>query len=132
MIQQRHPLLIALAAAALMLGGSGAYAAKPKPNKPAEAAKPAGQPIEYQDLEGKIGAVIVVETNLNTARRGTLVKWTNPTLVLQLGPEAGSIELSVPRDSVRRITLLDPPPAPAAATPAPTPTTQGSGSAKKN
>jgi hypothetical protein len=129
MIQQRHPLLIALAAAALMLGGSGAYAAKPKPNKPTEAAKPVGQPIEYQDLEGKVGAVIVVETNLNTARRGTLVKWTNPTLVLRLGPEAGSIELSVPHESIRRITLLDPPPA---ATPAPTPTTQGSGSAKKN
>jgi hypothetical protein len=132
MIQQRHPILIALAAAALLFGGSGAFAAKPKPAKSAEAAKPAGHPVEYQELEGKLGAVVIVETNLNTARRGTLVKWTNPTLVLQLGPEAGSIELSVPHDSIRRITLLDPPPAPATPNPAPTPTTQGSGSAKKN
>ncbi|HEY0232087.1 MAG TPA: hypothetical protein VGC55_12615 [Dokdonella sp.] len=130
MIQQRHPILFAFAAAALLLGGSVAYAAKPKPAKSAEPAKAVGHPVEYQELEGKVGALVVVETNLNTARRGTLIKWTNPTLVLQLGPEAGSIELSVPHDSIRRITLLDP--LPAAAPPAATPTTQGSGSAKKN
>jgi len=130
MIQQRHPILLAFAAAALLLGGSAAYAAKPKSTTSTEAAKSVGHPVEYQELEGKVGALIIVETNLNTARRGTLIKWTNPTLILQLGPEAGSIQLSVPHDSIRRITLLDPPPA--AATPAATPSTQGSGSAKKN
>jgi len=129
MIQQRHPILLAFTAAALLLGHSAAYAAKPKATS-TETAKSVGHPVEYQELEGKVGAVIIVETNLNTARRGTLVKWTNPTLILQLGPEAGSIQLSVPHDSIRRITLLDA--APAAATPAATPTTQGSGSAKKN
>ncbi|MEP7042029.1 MAG: hypothetical protein ABI843_03140 [Dokdonella sp.] len=124
MIQQRRPFLFALAAAVLLLGGSSVYAAQPKPVKNSEPAKPVGRPIEYQELETQVGAVIVVETNLNTARRGTLIKYTNPTLLLQLGPEAGSIELSVPHESIRHITLLEPAPA--------SPPSQESGSAKKN
>jgi hypothetical protein len=34
-----------------------------------------------------------------------LTRYTNVTLSLQLGPEAGSIELSVPRDSIRKIMI---------------------------
>jgi hypothetical protein len=130
MIRHSHPKLIvaaiafALTSACAFANAAPAAAAAAAAKKSAEAAKPRGQVVEYKELEHQIGAQIVVETNLNTARRGTLVKYTNPTLTLQLGPEAGSIELSVPHDSIRRITLVEPAPAPVS--------TQESGSAKKN
>ncbi|GAA0703999.1 hypothetical protein [Dokdonella soli] len=74
--------------------------------KTVEVVRPVGEAVAYEALEHHIGAEIAVETTLNTVRRGKLVKYTNPALTLQLGPEAGSIELSVPRETVRSIRLL--------------------------
>ena len=92
--------------------------------KKVEAASVAGEVVAYKDLERYVGAVIVVETTLGTTHRGTLIKYTNPALTMRLGPEAGSIELTVPEETVRRATVVEP------ATPASS--DQGSSSAKTN
>lgn len=76
---------------------------------PAKAPKgaTAGQnrPVEYTDLEKHIGARISVHTTNNTVRSGTLLKYTNVSLTMRLGPESGSIDLSVPRGNVRSVTV---------------------------
>ncbi|MBO9663147.1 hypothetical protein [Dokdonella sp.] len=120
-------LKLAIALIAL-LGANAAFALKPQPPAEAKDAKPvpaasSARPIHYEELEQQIGAEIAVETTLNTVRRGTLIKYTNPTLTLKLGPQMGSIDFSVPRDTVRSITLI---------TPAPQPAAQENGSAQKN
>ena len=65
--------------------------------------------VEYSSLEGKIGSELVIDTVNNTTRRGTLVRYTNVSIVVKLGPESGSIELGMPRKSIRRIMLEIPP-----------------------
>ncbi|MEO7757699.1 MAG: hypothetical protein ABIS07_14060 [Dokdonella sp.] len=92
---------------------------------PADVPKPAEQPIAYKELESHIGAELSIETTLNTVRRGTLVRYTNPGLTIQLGPEAGSIALEVPAETIRRVSIVAP--APQTATPP-----QENSSAKKN
>ena len=59
-------------------------------------------------------------------RRGKLVKYTNPGITLQLGPENGSIELDIPRETVRNVSVV------ATETAAPAKDDQEAGSAKKN
>ncbi len=123
---------IALAGTAFALAcmcATSAHAAAPKKAKVTEAAQPVGEAIVYESLEHRIGAQIVIETTLNTVRRGTLVKYTNPTLTLQLGPEAGSIELSVPRETVRSIRVID---SAAVAQPVGAAQEKGNSSAQKN
>ncbi|MEO8011229.1 MAG: hypothetical protein ABI650_06250 [Dokdonella sp.] len=61
--------------------------------------------VEYADLEKHVGSRIVIETIHNTTRSGTLMRYTNVALTMQLGAEAGAIELSVPRSTVRSISL---------------------------
>lgn len=120
--QRSRSLVLALVALA---AANTAFALDPAPAKtdaPVSAAK-AGVPIEYAELATQVGAEISVETTLNTVRRGTLVKYTNPTLTLKLGPQTGSIDFTVPRETVRSITLITPAPEPAAKEP---------GSAQKN
>jgi hypothetical protein len=121
MIKHRFAVVLG-SAIALASGAAGVHAAPAKSAKNSESAKAVGHVVEYTELEHQVGAVLVIETNLNTARRGVLIKYTNPVLTLQLGPEAGSIDLSVPRDSIRRITVVEPA----------TSSTQEAGSAKKN
>ncbi len=111
--------LAVLAALALVLPPLAA-AAEAAPS----GARAAGAAVEYAELEHEIGAELAIDTTFNTTRRGVLVKYTNPTLTLRLGPEAGSIDLSVPRDTVRRITILKPAP--------PASTTQGRRGAETN
>lgn len=94
-------------------------------NKPADAPKPTDKVVEYKELETNIGAELSIETTFNTVRRGTLVKYTNPGLMIRLGPEAGSIELDVPADTIRRVSIVTP--TPQNATPP-----QENSSAKKN
>ncbi|MBN8480884.1 MAG: hypothetical protein J0L88_04755 [Xanthomonadales bacterium] len=61
--------------------------------------------VDYTDLEKHVGAQISVHTTNDTVRSGTLLKYTNVALTMRLGPEAGSIDLSVPRGTVRSVTV---------------------------
>ena len=85
-------------------------------------AKPAGELVEYADLENRVGQTVSIETTYDTTRTGKLIKYTNPALALQLGPEHGSIELTVARDTVRSIRVVTSAPA----------AQPGAGSAEKN
>jgi hypothetical protein len=123
----KHPVSKFLVAGIVLFAVAGAASlavAAPAANKKAAAeAQPAGTPIEYSALEQRIGDQVIVETTMNTVRRGTLVKYTNPTLTLELGPEAGNITLSVPRETIRSLRVI--PAAPAA-------DSDGAGSAETN
>ena len=108
--QQYWKVLIAATALALMsayaLANAKPPAAAATNTKVVQPAEPVGAPVAYDALEHHIGDEIVIETTLNTVRRGKLVKYTNPTLTIQLGSENGSIDLSVPRDTIRGIRVL--------------------------
>ncbi|MEZ5462402.1 hypothetical protein [Dokdonella sp.] len=86
-----------------------APAAATKAGKSATANASSLREIEYTALEDKIGAKLVINTTNGTTRSGGLTRYTNVTLTLQLGPENGSIELSVPRDTIRKILIEIPP-----------------------
>ena len=123
--QHRSNLLAVAAALALApfgMAAGAAHAAAAKKAAPAQAAAPIGEPAAYEALEHNVGDDVVIETTLNTVRRGKLIKYTNPALTLQLGPEHGSIELTVPRDTVRSIRVVSSAPA----------AQPGAGSAEKN
>jgi len=134
MTSNRFPIRALLAAFALTVAFSLAPApadaaqqktqTAAKKTKAAEPAKPVGEAVEYPALESRVGQEIVIETTLKTVRRGKLIKYTQPVLTLQLGPESGSIELSVPRETIKSITVV----APAAATDK----DEGKSGAKKN
>ena len=151
MIKQRN-LILAIAGIVALGGADSALARKHHPaaaQKSAETAAPAteakpsqpiGKLVEYTELEQRVGSDLVVETTLGTVRRGKLVKYTNPGITIQLGPEHGSVQLSVPRETIRNVSVVLPPaeapageamPAPAA-TPEPAKTQPGASSAKKN
>lgn len=98
-------LLTAIAALALACSCAFAIAKTPYPAK-AKVAEPVGSPAAYDALEHHVGDELVIETTLNTVRRGKLIKYTNPALIVQLGPEHGAIELTVPRETVRSIRVL--------------------------
>ena len=96
--------LFALAA----LATSFALAASPARAGKASAAPKAQsslREIEYTDLESKVGEKIVDSTANNTTRSGVLVRYTNVTLTLQMGPENGSIELAIPRSGIRKVMI---------------------------
>ena len=80
-------------------------AAKVTPTKAAPAA-PIARVVEYTELENHVGDTIIIETTLDTVRRGTLVRYTNPGLTLRLGPDDGSIELEIPHDNVRNVSVV--------------------------
>ena len=133
MIKHLYPkMLMAVAALALACsyGIATAKTVHPAKAKVAETpASPVGSPAAYDALEHHVGDELVIETTLSTVRRGKLIKYTNPALILQLGPEHGAIELTVPRETVRSIRVL---PAAAAEPEAGVQPKQGSDSAKKN
>ncbi len=85
---------------------SAANAKSVPANKTADAPKATEKVVDYKDLESNIGADLSIETTFNTVRRGTLVKYTNPGLIIRLGPEAGSIELDVPAETIRRVSIV--------------------------
>ncbi|MEO5622998.1 MAG: hypothetical protein ABJB02_08120 [Dokdonella sp.] len=100
---------LSLIAFPAMAANRGA-AAKVKSESAERHAVQSGEIVAYESLEQQVGAEIAIETTLSTIRRGTLVKFTNPTLTLRLGPEHGSINLSMPRETIRSIRLLVPAP----------------------
>ena len=118
-------VLIALSAGALatdaVAAGTKSHAA-PKPK--AEPAKPAGEPIEYAALETRVGETVSIDTTFHTTRTGKLIKWTQPTLTVEI-PGATPLVLTVPKETIKSIMLIPP----AAAEPAKDAGTSG---AKKN
>ena len=119
-------LSFALTFAAPVAAAPAAHRKAPPKAAPAEPAKPLAHVVEYAELEHHLGDTIVVETTLDTVRRGKLVKYTNPGITLQLGPENGSIELDIPRETVRNVSVV------AADSATPAKDDQDAGSAKKN
>ena len=135
MIKQRTLILAAVAALSLSCADA-ALARKPAPaaSKPAPAAEqapsqPTGKLVDYAELEHKVGSEVIVETTLHTVRRGTLIKYTNPAITVQLGADSGSMELTIPRETVRNVSVVL---TPAAAEPTTQTQAAGTGSAKKN
>lgn len=63
---------------------------------------PALQAVEYTALEDRVGERVVIETTFNTTRSGILRKYTSVVLTIELD---GGIELTVPREGIRRISL---------------------------
>ena len=117
---------LAFGATLALAGGlaTDAWAAKaPKPK--AEPAKPAGEPIEYDALETRVGETISIDTTFHTTRTGKLIKWTRPALTVEIGSGgANPLVLTVPKETIKSITIM-----PAAAEPAKDAGTSG---AKKN
>jgi len=99
-------VLLASAMALTATNVFAAPAAKPSKAEAAKAAAAANQRVvEYPELEKHVGAKITIQTTNNTTRSGTLLRYTNVALSVQLGPEAGAIELSVPRSTVRQVAV---------------------------
>ena len=111
----RTVLSAALAMSLCLVAAPSLHAAPAKttsaPSKKAapEPAKPVGEVVQYEALEQNVGKDIVIETTLKTTRRGTLMKYTQPALTLKVTPEAGGFELTVPRETIKTITVLPPP-----------------------
>lgn len=90
--------------------GYAPYAdAKKAPKPQAEPAKPAGQVVEYAALESRVGETISIETTFRTTRTGKLVKWTQPTLTLDMGTADAPMELTVPKETIVKLTIVTPP-----------------------
>ncbi len=117
-------LLIAFGTLAFAGGASAAQAPKKAAARTEKPAGPIGHVVDYKELENHVGEQVVIETTLGTLRRGTLIKYTNPALIVKLGPENGSIDLTVPHETVRSASVMD------AVEPAPD--DAGARSAKKN
>jgi hypothetical protein len=89
--------------------GYSPYAdAKKAPKPQAEPPKPAGQVVDYAELENRIGQTVSIETTFRTTRTGTLVKWTQPTLTVDMGTAEHPMELSVPKETIVKITVVTP------------------------
>ena len=92
---------------------AGGYAtnadAKKAPRPQAEPAKPAGQVVEYAELENRVGQTVSIDTTFKTTRTGKLIKWTQPALTLDMGTADKPLELSVPKETIVKITVVTPP-----------------------
>jgi hypothetical protein len=109
---KRFFLLASLVAAFSLAGATlvpAAHAAGAKARvaaDKAEAAKPAGEAVEYANLENRIGETVSIETTYDTTRTGKLIKYTQPALTLDIGSEAHSFELSVPKETIKSIRVI--------------------------
>jgi hypothetical protein len=112
----------------MTLAAAGGFAsdaeAKKAPKPQAQPPKPAGQVVEYAALESRVGETVSIETTFRTTRTGKLVKWTQPALTMDLGSADKSLELTVPKETIVKITVVTPPAADAKDT--------GTSGAKKN
>ena len=110
MKNNRFPMIAGLIVALAFMGVAvtvDAAAAKPA-SKKTEPAKPVGQSVEYAELESRVGQTLVIETTFKTTRTGKLVKYTQPVLTLDIGTEAKPMELSVPKETIKTITVIAP------------------------
>ena len=86
--------------------GTKSHHAAPKAK--AEPARPVGDVVQYEALESRVGQELIIETSFHTTRRGKLIKYTQPALTLQIGTESSPVELTVPRETIKSITVVAP------------------------
>jgi hypothetical protein len=123
--------LLAATTAGLATSAVAAPKAHAAAKKPAEPPKPQGQVVEYAELESRVGQTLVIETTFKTTRQGKLIKYTQPTLTLDIGAEGHPTEFTVPKETIKTITVLTPAD-PAAMPAAEPPKDAGKSGAKKN
>src|SRR4051812_45244520 len=96
----------------VMLAIAGGFAsqaqARKAPKAQAEPARPAGQVVEYAELESRVGQTVSIDTTFKTTRTGKLVKFTQPTLTLDTGTAEHPVEFTVPKETIKTITVLTP------------------------
>jgi hypothetical protein len=99
---------LAFGATLALAGGLATDASAAKAPKPkAEPAKPAGEPIEYDALETRVGETISIDTTFHTTRTGKLIKWTRPALTVEIGSGgANPLVLTVPKETIKSITIM--------------------------
>jgi hypothetical protein len=66
-----------------------------------------GGPIEYADLKKHIGKRVRVETTLHSVRTGVLVRHTDTAVVLRLEGRERGLELTLPRQTVKQVSLIE-------------------------
>jgi hypothetical protein len=123
----KKTLLVSLFATMTLVAAGGFASdaiARKAPKPQAEPPKPAGQVIEYDALENRVGETVSIETTFRTTRTGKLVKWTRPALTLDMGSADKPLELTVPKETIVKLTVVTPPAADAKNT--------GTSGAKKN
>lgn len=132
MKSSQYVIKLAFAALALMWvqHGMAAQPARAGKSVDTKAAPVNSREIEYASLVDKIGSTLVIHTTNGTIRRGTLMRYTNVSISVKLGPDNGSIELAVPRATIRKLSIeiaaADP------LFPEAKPMTEGKPGAKKN
>jgi hypothetical protein len=103
---------LAFGATLALAGGFATDARAAKAPKPkAEPAKPVGEPIEYDALETRVGETVSIDTTFRTTRTGKLIKWTRPALTVEMGTADNPMVLTVPKETIKSITIMTPPPA---------------------
>ncbi|MEO7935552.1 MAG: hypothetical protein ABIR27_04765, partial [Dokdonella sp.] len=107
MKSSQYVIKLAFAALALMWVPHAMAAQPAKAGKlvDTKAAPVNSREIEYASLVDKIGSTLVIHTTNGTIRRGTLMRYTNVSISLKLGPDNGSIELAVPRATIRKLSI---------------------------
>jgi len=117
--------LVPIGLVALLGVHVAAFAAPPAKSTPPAKSRPAEPPqqeVAYTDLGKYVGKRVNVQTKLKTTRSGTLLK-ASP-FELDIKTDTGA-ELTIPADSIKRVTVPVPPPDPLFTQP-------GDSSAKKN
>lgn len=107
----RSPFAVVVVAVLAATAGN-ALAARPGTQAPAKPGtttapdKPEGQAVPYAELEHHVGQEVVIHTTLGTVRRGVLAKYTNVALTLKMVFGTGTIDLTVPKETVRTARLI--------------------------
>ena len=96
-------ILVALFALSLVAAFQPAHAAGDVPG----AGKMIEQDVPFTDLERHLGQVVKVRTKY-TQRAGTLIKYTPAGILIKLSAREGGIELQVPANTVRSVSVLIP------------------------
>jgi hypothetical protein len=105
-------ILAALLAAAAPAGAAqaGAKPAATPAGATVHAHEPAG--IPYEELEHHLGERVVVHTIYKSTRVGVLEKVSKVELTLSIPTPSGPAELTMPKDTVVRVTPAETPAAP--------------------
>jgi hypothetical protein len=104
---------VLLVAAVFAAGGITAAVAAGKADAPAKTAKAeakaAASSIPYDELKYHVGERVVVETKFKSTRTGTLAKASQFELVLSVPTVSGPAELSMPKETIVRVTPAETP-----------------------